>query len=286
MPACHNCPVPSLPKLIALDLDRTLLPVSTPHIPEINLRALHELHAAGVVLAVITGRRRTTLQPYMEQIGLPILAGSNSGTQLWQLDDWRRIGSQPLADEAMHRAAELLAPHSLNIYFEWDDADPMDFAWLKRAESELQTRYFTEFGARGGTISSLDELPARHVLQLSMPGSEELVREGLATLKTHMRGSIFAECVLWPRMPCHALEIFHLDGNKGWALRQFAELHGISPAETMAIGDDANDLPMLAAAGTAVAMGHSHGGAIGIADIVLPDEGEEACGRFLLSLLA
>src|SRR5690606_3366812 len=40
IPGCDNCPVPSLPKLIALDLDRTLLPVESNRIPQINLQAL------------------------------------------------------------------------------------------------------------------------------------------------------------------------------------------------------------------------------------------------------
>lgn len=278
--------MPSLPKLIALDLDRTLLPVEGNRIPQINLQALRELHAAGVVLAVITGRRRTTLQPYMEQIELPILAGSNSGTQLWQLPDWTRLASRPLDSRLVERAVSLLEPHSLNLYFEWDDSDHRDFAWLKRAESTLQTRYFTEFGHRGTTIRSLEELPRRNVLQLSMPGPQQMVREGLSLLAGAMPGELFAECVLWPRMPCHALEVFHPDGNKGWALQHFAAMHGFDLQQTMAVGDDANDLPMLAVAGQSVAMGHAVPAARELATQVLPDNGEEELGRFLLSLLA
>ena len=278
--------MPTLPKLIALDLDRTLLPVDDHRIPEINLRALRELHEAGVALAVITGRRRTTLEPYMDQIGLPILAGSNSGTQLWQLPDWTRLASKPLEHALVEQAVSMLEPHSLNLYFEWDDEDTMDFAWLKRAESTLQTRYFSEYGARGGTIASLEELPERQVLQLSMPGTEELVLEGKRILETGLGDDVFAECVLWPRMPCHALEVFHPDGNKGWALECFAQLLGLDIKETMAVGDDANDLPMLAAAGRAVAMGHAHPQALALASHVLPDNGEAELGRYLLSLLA
>ncbi|MEZ5337207.1 MAG: HAD family hydrolase [bacterium] len=278
--------MPSLPRLIALDLDRTLLPVDDHRIPDINLQALRELHAAGVLLAVITGRRRTTLEPYMEQIGLPILAGSNSGTQLWQLPDWSRLDSRPLEHVVLERAVALLEPHSLNIYFAWDDADPMDFAWLRRAESTLQTRYFSEYGLRGGMLYSLAELPRREVLQLSMPGPEELVLDCLKLMRRELGNELFAECVLWPRMPCHALELFHPDGNKGWALARLAELHGIAIADTMAVGDDTNDLPMLAAAGHSLAMGHAHPQALRLATQVLPDEGEQALGRYLLSLLA
>ncbi len=275
-----------IPRLIALDLDQTLLPVSSRHIPESNIEALHALHAAGVELAVITGRRRTTLEPYMDQIGLPILAGSNSGTQLWRYPAWERLASQPLPRPLIERAVELLEPHSLNLYFGWDDADRRDFAWLRRAESEIHTRYIQEFGEHSSVITALAELPGREVLQLSMPAEEVLVRELVARLKSEFGGQVFVECVSWPRMPCHALEMFHPEGHKGWGLERFADMLGIAIAETMAIGDDANDLPMLRSAGHSVALGHSIPAALAMADTVLPDNGEEEVGRFLLSLLA
>jgi Cof subfamily protein (haloacid dehalogenase superfamily) len=274
-----------LPRLICIDLDQTLLPVDSHQIPAINLRALRACHSAGIELAIISGRRRTTLQPYIEQIDLPLFVGSNSGTQLWSYPAWQRLDSQPLPHALVEQAAALLAPHSLNLYFGWDDADRRDFAWLRRAESKLHTRYIAEFGEYATTISSLDDLPEREVLQLSMPGEEALVRELCTAIEAEFGNSVFVECVSWPRMPCYAMEVFHPEGHKGWALSRFAELLGISMEQTMAIGDDANDLPMLSRAGHSVAMGHAVPQAIELAHSVLPDEGESALGRWLLELL-
>ena len=284
---CDNASVPTqLPRLIAIDLDQTLLPADSQHIPQINLRALKACHSAGIKLAIISGRRRTTLAPYIEQIDLPLYVGSNSGTQLWSYPGWERLDSQPLPPALVERAAALLAPHSLNFYFGWDEADRRDFAWLRRAESELHTRYIAEFGENATTISSLTDLPEREVLQVSMPGAEVLVRELCALIEAEFGNSVFVECVSWPRMPCHAMEMFHPEGHKGWALSRFADLLGISLEQTMAIGDDANDLPMLRWAGHAVAMGHAVPGAIDLARTILPGEGEEALGRWLLQLLS
>ena len=276
----------SLPRLICIDLDRTLLPVDSLRIPALNLRALSACHEAGIALAIISGRRRTTLAPYIEQIELPVFVGSNSGTQLWRYPGWERLDSQPLPPALIERAVELLAPHSLNLYFGWDAADRRDFAWLRRAESELHTRYIQEFGEHSTMITSLKDLPGREVLQLSMPGEEKLVRQLVAMLQGQFGDEVFVECVSWPRMPCHAMEVFHHDGHKGWALTRFAQLLGCDLSQTMAIGDDANDLPMLRSAGHSVAMGHSVPAALALAGTVLPDEGEEALGSFLLGLLA
>ena len=45
--------------------------------------------------------------------------------------------------------------------------------------------------------------------------------------------------------------------TKATALQQLAQLLGVELAEVMAIGDSDNDLPMLQAAGQAVAMGNA-----------------------------
>lgn len=43
-----------------------------------------------------------------------------------------------------------------------------------------------------------------------------------------------------------------IEGTKDATLQRLAETHGLSPAETVAVGDGANDLPMLRVAGLAV----------------------------------
>ena len=53
------------------------------------------------------------------------------------------------------------------------------------------------------------------------------------------------------------LELTSKTAQKGGALRKLAAHLGAAPEETMAIGDSFNDLDMLRAAGTAVAMGNA-----------------------------
>ena len=53
------------------------------------------------------------------------------------------------------------------------------------------------------------------------------------------------------------LEIGHPEADKGLAFLHLANLLGIDRADTLAIGDDGNDLGLLRAAGTAVAMGNA-----------------------------
>jgi len=53
------------------------------------------------------------------------------------------------------------------------------------------------------------------------------------------------------------LDILNQGCSKGHALHRWAEKHGISRAQVMAIGDNYNDLEMLEFAGVAVVMGNA-----------------------------
>jgi Cof subfamily protein (haloacid dehalogenase superfamily) len=53
------------------------------------------------------------------------------------------------------------------------------------------------------------------------------------------------------------IEVMDVNGNKGNALKIMAEYYGISLADTVAIGDNFNDIPMLKVAGFSIAMGNA-----------------------------
>jgi Cof subfamily protein (haloacid dehalogenase superfamily) len=53
------------------------------------------------------------------------------------------------------------------------------------------------------------------------------------------------------------IEVMDKDGNKGNALKIMADYYGISMADTVAMGDNFNDIPMLKVAGFSIAMGNA-----------------------------
>ena len=53
------------------------------------------------------------------------------------------------------------------------------------------------------------------------------------------------------------LEFSHLQSNKGDALRFMAEFYGVPMGDTIAVGDEENDCPMIEAAGIGVAMANA-----------------------------
>ncbi|WP_262316896.1 Cof-type HAD-IIB family hydrolase [Lacticaseibacillus parakribbianus] len=66
------------------------------------------------------------------------------------------------------------------------------------------------------------------------------------------------------------LELTHPAVSKAQALRFLAGHYGLSLAQTMALGDGDNDIPMLEAAGVGVALHNASAGLLAIADHVVP----------------
>ena len=75
--------------------------------------------------------------------------------------------------------------------------------------------------------------------------------------------------------------ILHERAHKGNALVRLAAHFGLTPAEVIAFGDDVNDLPMLRAAGAAVAMGNALPEVKAAAGWVTESNERDGVGRWL-----
>jgi Cof subfamily protein (haloacid dehalogenase superfamily) len=69
--------------------------------------------------------------------------------------------------------------------------------------------------------------------------------------------------------------------GKAEALRYLRERHGVPAERVIAVGDQANDLPLLREAGLAVAMGNAIPEAREVADVVIGDHREEGVARWI-----
>ncbi|MGE6257789.1 Cof-type HAD-IIB family hydrolase [Heyndrickxia sporothermodurans] len=81
------------------------------------------------------------------------------------------------------------------------------------------------------------------------------------------------------------LEINHIHAQKGIALKDFVEERGISLKETMAIGDNFNDLSMLKMAGHPVAMGNAESEIKEVVATHTSTNDEDGVGKAIYQLL-
>lgn len=80
------------------------------------------------------------------------------------------------------------------------------------------------------------------------------------------------------------LNVTHPDADKGKALRVAAEHLGLDPAAVAAVGDGLNDVPLLEAAGTAIAMGQSPAELQAAAHLVVPEVAEDGVAHAFRAL--
>ena len=81
------------------------------------------------------------------------------------------------------------------------------------------------------------------------------------------------------------VEVGSREADKGLAMKELAERLNIRKEQIMAIGDNGNDLGLLLAAGTAVAMGNAEDEVKQIADIVTDSNEEDGAAKIIEKIL-
>ncbi|MFJ5717085.1 Cof-type HAD-IIB family hydrolase [Neobacillus sp. NPDC093127] len=81
------------------------------------------------------------------------------------------------------------------------------------------------------------------------------------------------------------LEVTNKKAQKGLALEAFAKAKGISMAETMAIGDNYNDVSMFEKAGRSVAMGNANYEIKSLCDVITDTNEESGVAKAILEVL-
>lgn len=126
------------------------------------------------------------------------------------------------------------------------------------------------------TALSADDPPvkilAAHAAMQTGPLREILLRPGDAVEATHSTP--------------YFVEISRRGTDKGTALRRLAHRYRVPVSATAAVGDMPNDLPMLRAAGVAVAVANAHPDLLSAAGLVVPGNGQEGVAAFLHAVCA
>ena len=79
-------------RLVAIDMDGTLLPTFSQTISRRNARALKAAQEAGITVAIATGRRTAYTAPLLDGLGLradmPLITSNGAVTGLWAATRW------------------------------------------------------------------------------------------------------------------------------------------------------------------------------------------------------
>jgi Cof subfamily protein (haloacid dehalogenase superfamily) len=248
-------------RLVAIDMDGTLLPDFSAVVSDRNRRALLKAQQAGIVVAIATGRRQAFTAPLIDDIGLradtPLITSNGAvtrsiaGTRIdfTHLDPaiarglcyvLRGVGMLVFTLDKATRPdliVEDIAVAKCRLA-KWVESNRLSIQEVKPIEKALGDDVDLIQGMAAGTIAEMIEAEAR-LKDCAWAGQFECIRTA------------------YPGNDLSILDLLPKGVSKSSALERLARRLGIPQAETMAIGDNWNDETMLDWAGTGVLMGNA-----------------------------
>lgn len=222
-------------KIAFFDVDGTLIDMEKKQITPTTLDLLHRLQANGIRICLATGRSPIVV-PHFEGVEFDATLTYNGSYCYTKTGETIFSNPIPAPDLALliRNATAIGRPLCLatdsRLACNGSDKDLAD--------------YFSVAKIAVNVVPDFDEVAKGTVYQIMMGGRED---EYAAILKD-VRGAKIA--AWWDR----AVDIIPATGGKGIGIRKMLEYYGLDKSEAIAFGDGNNDIEMLQAVGTGVAM--------------------------------
>jgi Cof subfamily protein (haloacid dehalogenase superfamily) len=242
-------------RLIGIDVDGTLLD-SRGHLPPANRDAIHEAVAAGIHVALVTGRSypyaRPVADPLPDAITLIVSSGaierSMDGAVLARRLLDRRVAQAVLAATRVYRDHAALIfdrDHANQIMFEtmnWEHPGRKHY-WRRNQHLIAQT-------------VPLEHALSEDPIEVMFNGAAEAMRGLRDSLQRDAR-EYAVSLTEYVHRDFSLIDITSPAATKGRALAWRAGQLGVDRDEVMAVGDNFNDVEMLEYAGRPVVMGNA-----------------------------
>lgn len=265
-------------RLLVVDLDGTARSRPLGITPGVRA-AVAAAQARGVLVCVATGRMWPSAEPWVRTLGADSPVILYNGGQVLDFKSGRTLYERRLPSRAALGALALAR----------QDPEVQTLAYARdRVYAErrhpLADAYAVDDGLSYEVVGSLDTLLEEDPHKLLIIGP----RERIGALQVTVRQAALSVHAVQSE-PVY-LEILPPGVSKGTALQAMLDVLGVQASETIAIGDNWNDLEMIEAAGLGVAMGGAPEAVRARADYVCgtaEEEGvREVIGRFLLDGVA
>lgn len=263
-------------RLAASDMDGTLLDDEC-NISEENLSAIRAAEAAGMVFTIATGRALCALDRYLSVLGISAPIITYNGAMIVR-PDGEILYRRDMSEEAALRV--------------WRDGVAADTTMILWSQNRLYSNKDNDIVRRYRAMS-----PAPY--RLIGDGAEDipyLAREGVTKILYCDTPERIEELRLLKAdsasygVTCFKSKPVYLENvdsgvSKGAALLRLCELLGVDRGESVAFGDEANDIDMLRAAGLGVAMANATEPVRSVSDAVTLSNRESGVGAMLRYLI-
>ncbi len=235
-------------KLAVFDIDRTLVAPSVGYVAPETIEALHQLQQRGIKTAIASGRLFSFLQPELLEIGFDYYIMSNGG---YVTDRTGTVLAQETVDDTVTEALlQEMIRWGLPIdvrYCAGKSTGNPDCSVVQWMRDYWRSRNFVSRPPKAMLteyIPQKDEHPISFSGYIPPEDQAHFIR-------------MFPQLAFLPVFEGPLCDINPAHVSKATGLETVCTLAGIHIHDTIAFGDDRNDLELIKAAGIGVAMGNS-----------------------------
>jgi Cof subfamily protein (haloacid dehalogenase superfamily) len=244
-------------RLIAIDIDGTLL---DPHfqVSAANLDALRKAHDRGIEVILVTGRRHTFALPIAEALGFDLWLITSNGA-VTRSTKGEAFHRDLLPKSTALKLLEHMADYRSNCVLTFDHEGKGALALETMEELNLSIQRWLEKNSQYlEFVRPLEGCLTEDPIQAMFCGTVKKME----TAVEHLAKGPFVDEITVLRTQYVARDLTIVDVlnqgcSKGHAVERWATYRGLTREQVMAIGDNYNDIEMLAFAGFPVIMGNA-----------------------------
>jgi Cof subfamily protein (haloacid dehalogenase superfamily) len=202
---------------------------------------------------VVTGRHHVAIHPFYQALALDTPAICCNGTYLYDYQAKKVLQSDPMPVDKALSLTDMLAEHDIHGLMYVDDA----MLYERPTGHVIRTRNWAQ-------SLPVEQRPVFTQVDSLAQAARDVKRCGNSPspMKTFQSCSVCPTCGQTLGLECEwswhdQVDIARAGNSKGKRLAQWVEAQGLSMQDVVAFGDNYNDLSMLEAAGTGVAMGNA-----------------------------
>ena len=242
-------------RLIGIDIDGTLLD-SRGQMPAANREAIHEAVAAGVHVALVTGRSYPFARPVADPLPPAVTLIVSNGA-IERAMDGGTLARRLLDRRVAHAVLDVTRPYrdAAALIFDRDAERQVVFETMDW-EQPNRKGYWSRNQSLIDRAVPLELALTEDPIQVMFNGGVLQMRALAEALGTAAR-EYAVSLTEYEHRDFSLIDVTSPQATKGRALAWRAEQLGLSRDEVMAVGDNFNDLEMLEFAGTPVVMGNA-----------------------------
>jgi Cof subfamily protein (haloacid dehalogenase superfamily) len=244
-------------RLLALDIDGTLLNPQF-QISDVDMAALRRAYGSGMEVALVTGRRHDFALPIARQLGFDLCLISSNGAVTRSLEG-ETFYRDLLPATTCRQLCEAMVDFRGNTVLTFDRRGKGAIVLEHLNDLENSIRRWLEKNLEYiDFVVPVENALVTDPVQAMFCGPIARMHEALAALDAcHLAKEITVLRTEYPERDLSIVDVLNKECSKGHALERWALHRGVPREQVMAIGDNYNDIEMLAFAGYPVIMGNA-----------------------------